>query len=264
MPFERYFAVPHKRSKQHHARRFDDLDSAREYLRKHGGGTIQERNAKVIYSSRLGLSKVVFDPPLRTWGDIEVIGVDGEDREESKKQQFGMFSDMQPAISSVDTSVYPVDSITLDRKTLGYWITGFTDGEGSFYYSPPQKTGQRQLKFKINLREDDLAVLELIQAYWGGIGRIYGEPSRDRASGYKSRPIKDFEVYDCQELLVVVKHFEEFPLLSKKAESFQDWKQRVYRASEHGKYWRREVGMQIDALGEQLSSLQGYPGKRRG
>ena len=253
---ERYFAKPHMPGKRrYYEKRFDSLDSAREYLRKREGGTIQERTAKVIHSREYGLSKVVFDPPLRTWGDIEVIGVEGKDREASEKQ---------PYISSVGTLVHPAGWTTLDRKALGHWLTGFADGDGCFYYSPPKKTKQRQLKFKVYLREDDLDVLELTQAYWGGIGRFYGESAKYRSSGYESGPTKGFEVYDLQELLVVVGHFEEFPLLSKKAMSFQIWKDIVDLANEHGRYWRQKVGTQADALGEPLSSLQGYRGKRRG
>jgi hypothetical protein len=252
MPFERYYAIP--RSKQYNAKLYDDLDRARERLRECGGGTIQERNAKVIYSRKLGSREVVFDPPLTTWGDIEVIGVEGEDKEESKKQQLEISSDMQSDISSIiDASAYPSDSITLDHKALGHWVTGFTDGEGSFNCFK-QKTGQRQIRFGIRLREDDLTSLKLVQAYWGGIGRIYGEPARNHGT-HTSKPTQDFLVYDPQELLRVVEHFEEFPLLSKKAESFEIWKHVVHVKVNEKDYSNAEA--LLGALCEQLSSLQG-------
>ena len=55
------------------ARYFDTQESAREWLCNHGGGTIKERNTKVVYSSGDGLAKVTYDSSLRTWGVIETV-----------------------------------------------------------------------------------------------------------------------------------------------------------------------------------------------
>jgi len=169
-----------------------------------------------------------------------------------------MFLEIQPDIPNVETPAHTVDPSALDRKAFGYWLSGMTDGEGSFHYYRA-KDGQPHIRFRIRLRADDLPVLEAIQEYWEGIGSIYGEPARDQGT-HISAPCYGFEVYCTQkkrEELVVIKHFEEFPLLSKKALAFQVWKQMVYVFHEKG-----PGAEELDALGKQLSSIQGYSGKK--
>lgn len=161
---------------------------------------------------------------------------------------------------NVETPAYTVDLSAFDRKTFGYWLSGMTDGEGSFHYYRAQD-GQPHIRFRIRLREDDLPILKAIQKYWGGIGHTYWDKERDQGT-HISNPTEGFEVYNTQkkrELLVVVKHFEEFPLLSKKAMSFEVWKQMVYVFHEKG-----PQAEELDALGDQLSSIQGSQKKKRG
>jgi hypothetical protein len=59
-----------------------------------------------------------------------------------------------------------------------YFITGFTDAEGSFtvtiYPDLNMKTGIRvNAGFKIGLNEQDLDLLIQIHNFFGGIGKIY-------------------------------------------------------------------------------------------
>jgi hypothetical protein len=66
------------------------------------------------------------------------------------------------------------NNITLDP----YFITGFTDAEGSFtvtiYPDKEMKSGMRVLaEFKIGLNKQDLDLLKLIQNYFGGIGYLH-------------------------------------------------------------------------------------------
>ena len=56
-------------------------------------------------------------------------------------------------------------------------ITGFTDGEGCFYIGIIKKSSCKsgyncQVSFKISLHENDRAILETIQNYFG-VGNIY-------------------------------------------------------------------------------------------
>ena len=58
-----------------------------------------------------------------------------------------------------------------------WFITGFVDGEGSFMVSilknPKVRSGwQIQSVFQIALHKKDIKLLKLIQAYFGGIGKI--------------------------------------------------------------------------------------------
>jgi len=161
---------------------------------------------------------------------------------------------------NVETPAYTVDLSALDRKKVGYWLSGITDWGGSFHYIRTQD-GQPHIRLRISSGVDGLPILEAIQKYWGGIGHIYRSKERDQGT-HTSKPREGFEVYNTQkkrELLVVVKHFEEFPLLSKKAMSFEVWKQMVYVFHEKG-----PQAEELDALGDQLSSMQGSQKKKRG
>lgn len=66
-----------------------------------------------------------------------------------------------------------------ESSTLNpFFITGFTDAEGCFLViirkASDTRTGWRvTLSFQINLHSKDLAVLKLIQNYFGGVGTIY-------------------------------------------------------------------------------------------
>lgn len=57
------------------SKHFDSIEDARIWLQVNGGGTIKKRNAKVIYASGSGLGRVVYDPPLRVWGEVEEVVV---------------------------------------------------------------------------------------------------------------------------------------------------------------------------------------------
>ena len=59
----------------HKARYFDSIEEARIWLLPNGGGTIKKRNAGVMYGIGDGSDRVVFDPPLRVWGEIEEVVV---------------------------------------------------------------------------------------------------------------------------------------------------------------------------------------------
>ena len=64
----------------------------------------------------------------------------------------------------------------LQVKLNPFWITGFTDGEGSFITSIQRSTKLRigwevKISFSITLHKKDRAILELFQSVWG-VGTI--------------------------------------------------------------------------------------------
>jgi LAGLIDADG endonuclease len=104
--------------------------------------------------------------------------------------------------------------ITLDP----YFITGFTDAEGSFtvtiYPDKKMKNGIRVLaEFKIGLNEQDLDLLKLIQNYFGGIGNLHYNTTFNSWT-YKVSKNKDM-------LNVIIPHFTKYPLLTQKAADFK-------------------------------------------
>jgi LAGLIDADG endonuclease/NADH dehydrogenase len=100
------------------------------------------------------------------------------------------------------------------------WITGFTDGEGSFgikiYKAKGYKLGWRlEPFFQIKLNARDIDLLYRIKEYFGGVGNI----SFDKNSAkYVIRKLSD--IVD-----ILIPHFEAYPLLTKKFADFELFRQ---------------------------------------
>lgn len=94
-----------------------------------------------------------------------------------------------------------------------YYVTGFTDGDGSFHISLRKKSGTDnyavELCFSIGLHIKDKELLELIQAYFGGCGVL---SVNKKVATWRVRSIKS--------LKVVIDHFDNYPLLTKKRIDF--------------------------------------------
>ena len=92
-------------------------------------------------------------------------------------------------------------------------FTGFSDGEATFSVSireNPSKNGigwQVLFTFQIGLHSRDIIILNRIQAFFGGIGRISFEKKRDVAF---------YTVTDRDGLKLIIKHFQDYPLQSYK------------------------------------------------
>lgn len=94
-----------------------------------------------------------------------------------------------------------------------WFVTGFVDAEGSFSITvikdPRYKAGFRvEALFSISLHKKDVRVLELIQAFFGGAGKINFETKRDVVS-YLIRSKK--QLGD-----ILLPHFDQFPLITQK------------------------------------------------
>ena len=109
------------------------------------------------------------------------------------------------------------------------YVTGFCEGHGTFTYS---RSG-RQLAVYFGIRGEGL---DEIAAFFG-VGKIYG-------GNY-------YRVTHRDDLAVIVRHFDEHPLRTKKRAAFEIWRQmvaakRAFRATD------RE---QLDRLASELSAL---------
>lgn len=106
---------------------------------------------------------------------------------------------------------------------MKFWfITGFVDAEGCFTISVIKdsryKAGYRvEAIFSIALHSKDLAVLELIQAFFGGVGNIKSETKRDVVS-YVIRSKNQISN-------VLLPHFDKFSLITKKRAGYLLFKQ---------------------------------------
>jgi len=91
-----------------------------------------------------------------------------------------------------------------------FYVTGFSDGEACFHLAigknPKYKNGYYvNSEFSIALHEKDKILLEKIKAYFGGIGIL--------KTGKK---FIQFRVFSIKDLKVIIDHFEQYPLITKK------------------------------------------------
>ncbi|RPB18024.1 homing endonuclease, partial [Terfezia boudieri ATCC MYA-4762] len=106
------------------------------------------------------------------------------------------------------------------QKLDPYFITGLVDGEGYFCISICKNSRKRlgwqtNSLFGIGLHKKDRATLELIQAYFNGIGRIH-------------RHGKDYVQYfvcSRKDLALIIAHFDQYPLITQKRADFELFKQ---------------------------------------
>jgi hypothetical protein len=117
------------------------------------------------------------------------------------------------------------------------WITGFTDGEGSFiislakYKSNPVGYIINPL-FQIKLNIRDLELLKRIQDYFGGCGKIYIEKNKAK-----------FVVFQHKELVeIIIPHFLKYPLLTKKWSDFELFRQILLIMTEGNGYHYTKEG----------------------
>jgi hypothetical protein len=95
------------------------------------------------------------------------------------------------------------------------YVTGFSDEESCFHLAigknPKYKIGYYvNPGFSIALHQRDLELLKKIQIFFGGIGVI---------RKLKKNMIQ-FRVFSIKELEIIINHFDQYPLISKKRADF--------------------------------------------
>lgn len=103
-----------------------------------------------------------------------------------------------------------------------WFITGFTDAEGCFSIRVRKTTKthigwQVEAVFSINLHSRDLPLLQEIQAYFGGVGRI---SEGEKNCGYFVSSIGDLTTK-------IIPHFVKYPLITQKQGDFLLFKSAV-------------------------------------
>ena len=98
------------------------------------------------------------------------------------------------------------------------FITGFTDGEGSFlinvYKDSAYKTGWRiKLFYQIHLHRKDQSILAQIKNYFN-VGKIYNNSTACQ-----------YYVSSVEDLQIIIQHFNKYALLTKKQADFELLKQ---------------------------------------
>ena len=119
---------------------------------------------------------------------------------------------------------------TLPPDSWCHWFAGLTDGEGHFQIWIGRQTGRPKLqmgvRFKLQLREDDKAILEEIRDYLS-IGSLnkYNH-SRQRSRGSYTMDSIDFKVTRINQIMhTLIPLFDKFPLRTKKQEDYHIWRE---------------------------------------
>lgn len=100
-----------------------------------------------------------------------------------------------------------------------YWINGFCDGESSFVISvvkTPRQNWQVQAIFIIGLHLKDLDLLQQIQSFFGGVGKIRISTERNTAT-YSVSKLNDI-------VNIILPHFNQYFLITNKHIDFEIWK----------------------------------------
>jgi hypothetical protein len=161
---------------------------------------------------------------------------------------------------SMSTGAMPLErEEQMYDDAFGYWLSGFTDGEGCFHgrVVPSRQKSSIIVSFSIALRADDLRILEEIRQALG-VGGIYPVPSREE----NWQPQYMYSVNDKKDLAqVIIPHFEKYPLRSKKTRDFVIWKRLVLECKLkciNGKSTPEEVLAEATLLAQQLKEGRAY------
>ena len=132
-----------------------------------------------------------------------------------------------------------------------WYITGFCDGEAAFTYS--HASGVFNMYFAIRQREDNRQILEKIQEFFGYAGNIYKDKGHlpTKNSGF-TQPSAYYRVSRIENLLRIIKHFDKYPLPSKKIECYKVWREIVVYKNNN---WRNADFNILRPLAEKLSAL---------
>ncbi len=132
---------------------------------------------------------------------------------------------------------------TFSHETLSPdWVTGFTEGLGSFTFSRSGK--QVAVYFALKLPLVDRLLLESIQRFFGGIGRLYEVRTTNNGAIY-------YRVSNRSELLAIVGYFDQHPLRTSKVRVYDVWRLMVLAKQQ----FRNVDKFEINALADQISRL---------
>lgn len=107
-----------------------------------------------------------------------------------------------------------------------WWVTGLADGESYFRIVRSNNGASWSFWWGIKMRADDRPMLEEVHAWFGG--RFYEVARPPEATLRKdnrvgTKPAVSLNVFRTDEVVGVQKHFQTYPLQSKKRRDFELW-----------------------------------------
>lgn len=112
-----------------------------------------------------------------------------------------------PNINCLDIPTYLTNNDRLDPE----WVSGFIEGDGSFYIYIRAKTNHVNAALSIGLNIREKPLLIKIQDFFGGMGNVYS---------YNSRSVVEWKVVKLSHLISIASHFNFYPLMGLKSYNF--------------------------------------------
>jgi hypothetical protein len=138
-------------------------------------------------------------------------------------------------------------------RDLGYWFSGFTDGEGCFSIRRRQRDKPWwSCEFILGLRADDGPILKHLQQTTG-CGTVHYHVTVHSAARPGANPQYQWHVGKYTDCLALARIFDRYPLRSKKARDFEIWKLALER-------WRFKDWRSMEKLAVQLREVREYNG----
>lgn len=109
---------------------------------------------------------------------------------------------------------------------FGYWLSGFTDGEGSFVIAKDTRGKFINFRYQITLRYDDVEILNEIQRELGFGNVRIRKPRVVKGIDGTDIDIKkqaSFSIEDMEGAYFIKLLFDKFPLRAKKKKEFEVW-----------------------------------------
>lgn len=137
---------------------------------------------------------------------------------------------------------------TKPQSLAPWYVTGFCDGEAAFTYSLQASSPGLSLYFNLKLHDRDRPLLKKIQVYFEGAGKIYVAKDPRPNAGLKAY----YRVTNLDELQVIARHFDRYPLRGWKAKGYAIWRQMVKLKFDH---YGHPPNDELIELAHQLSRL---------
>lgn len=206
---------------------------------------VLEYYSKYLLSGKVYLDYLFWSETFKITGGNNLVNIQTKDKLTNLKSKFfnnishntritDNLNSYLPSINQSNLKGKRSYSTQIDNKNSSLYtnkawlLTGFSDGEASFYLSilktDKYSTGfSIQLFFEISLHKKDKAILELFQSFWG-VGTIRDNPE-----------FVKFKVTNSEDLKVVIDHFDNYPLITQKYVDFQLFKKAfdIFKSKEH-------------------------------
>ena len=144
-------------------------------------------------------------------------------------------------------------------KLTPRYVTGIAEGEAAFTYSISGKC-RVSLYFAIRLTHADELLLKKIQDFFG-VGTIYHVKSKKsvKSSDY-TQASEYYRVVNLDDLFVIIKHFDVYPIQGKKRRAYEIWKSIYFLQQEENVsqaiLWRLVYALSLLTTKNQMSLMK--------